>query len=85
MLYLSNTPFSLIYSCTKTLYLVSQLHFLEGLKGIFSDSNNIILWYESEDINKKSLFSKFQLIPILRLQVMHDYVYFIAPIDYCVE
>ena len=62
--------------------------FTEGvniLKGIFSDSNNISLWYESEDINKKSLFPKFQLIPILRFQVMHDYVYFIAPIDYCVE
>ena len=49
-----------------------------------SDSNNIILWHESEDINqKKSLFPK--LIPILRLQVMHDYVWFIAPIYYCVE
>ena len=23
------------------------------MKGIFSDSNNIILWHESEDINKK--------------------------------
>ena len=32
-----------------------------------SDSNNIILWHESEDINLKSLFPKFQLIPILRL------------------
>ena len=37
------------------------------VKGIFSDSNNIFLWHESEDINKKSLFPKFQLIPILRL------------------
>ena len=55
------------------------------LKGIVSDSNNIILWHESEDINKKSLFPKFQLLPILRFQVMHDYVWFIAPIDYCVE
>ena len=54
-------------------------------KGIVSDSNNIILWHESEDINKKSLFPKFQLILILRFQVMHDYVWFIAPIDYCVE
>ena len=34
---------------------------------------------------KKSLFPKFQLIPILHFQVMHDYVCFIAPIDYCVE
>ena len=55
------------------------------LKGIVSDSNNIILWHESEDINWKSLFPKFQLIPILRFQVMHDYVWFIASIDYCVE
>ena len=54
-------------------------------KGIFSDSNNIFLWHESEDINEKSLFPKFQLFPILRFQVMHDYVCFIAPIDYCVE
>ena len=55
------------------------------LKGIVSDSNNIFLWHESEDINKKSLFSKFQLIPMSRFQVMHNYVRFIAPIDYCVE
>ena len=41
--------------------------------------------HKSEDINKKSLFPKFQLIPILRFQVMHDYVCFIASIDYCVE
>ena len=46
------------------------------IKGIFSASNNIFLWHESEDIHKKSLFSKFQLIPILRFQVMHDYVGF---------
>ena len=57
------------------------------LKGIVSDSNNIFLWHESDDISKKkkSLFPKFQLIPIVRFQVMHDYVCFIAPIDYCVE
>ena len=36
-------------------------------------------------MNIKSLFPKFQLIPILRFQGMHDYVCFIAPIDYCVE
>ena len=52
------------------------------VKGIVSDSNNIILWNESEEINKKILFPKFQLIPILRFQVMHDNVWFIAPIDY---
>ena len=55
------------------------------LKGIFSDSNNIFLWHESEDIYKKSLNPEFQLIPILRFQVMHDYMCFIAPIDYCVK
>ena len=35
------------------------------VKGIFSDSNNIFLWHKSEDINKKRLFPKFQLILIL--------------------
>ena len=54
---------------------------------VFSDFNNIFLWHGSEDINKKAyqVFPKFQLIPILHFQVMHDYVCFIAPIDYCVE
>ena len=42
-------------------------------------------WYESENIYKKGLFPKFQLIPILHFQVMHDLCCFIAPIDYCVE
>ena len=54
-------------------------------KGIFSDCNSIFIWHESKDINRKSLFPKFQLISMLRFQVMHDYMYFIAPIDYCVE
>ena len=36
---------------------------------IFSDSNNIILWHESQDTNKDSL------IPILSLQVMHEFVW----------
>ena len=49
------------------------------LKGIFTDFNNIFLWHESENINKKSLFPKFQLIPILRFQVMHDYVCSLLP------
>ena len=62
---------------------VQQLKIL--LKGIVTDSNNIFLCHESEDINKKSLFPKFQLIPSSNFQVMHDYVCFIAPIDYCVE
>ena len=52
---------------------------------LFSDSNNILLRHESEDIKEKSLFPKFQLFPILRVQIMHDYVCFNAPIDYCVE
>ena len=61
-------------------------HNTDKIKGIFTDSNNIFLWQESEDRNKKSLFPKFQLIPILRFQVRHDlYVCFIAPIDYCVK
>ena len=55
------------------------------LKGIFSDSNNIFLQRESEDINRKSLFPKFQLIPIWRFQVMNGYVCFNASIDYYVE
>ena len=50
-----------------------------GVKGIVGDSNNIFLWHESEDINKKSWFPKFQLIPIPRFQVMHVYVCFIVP------
>ena len=28
-------------------------------KGIFSDSNNIFLWHESEDRNKKAYFQNF--------------------------
>ena len=59
--------------------------FLLMVKGIVSDSNNIFLWHESEEINKTSSFPKFQLIPISRFQVMHDYACFIAPIDYCVD
>ena len=55
------------------------------IKGIFNDFHNIFLWHESEDINQNSLFPQFQLIPISRFQVMHDYVCFIAPIDHCVE
>ena len=58
---------------------------LRSIKGIFSDSYSIFLWHESKDIDKKSLFPKFQLIPILRFQVMCDYVCFNAPKNYCVE
>ena len=45
------------------------------IKGKFIDSNNIFLWHESEGINEKSVFPKFQLIPILHFQVMHNYVF----------
>ena len=45
---------------------------------LFYDINQVIL-------NKKSLFPKFQLIPILNLQVMHDYVVFHCSIDYSIE
>ena len=60
---------------------------MQRLKEVLSDSNSIILWHESEDVNKESLFPKFQLIPILRKlsSYMHDCVCFIVPIDYCVE
>ena len=54
------------------------------IKGIVSNSNNIFLWHKSEDINKR-LFPKFQLIPILSLQVMHDYVHWHCSKDYCVK
>ena len=54
-------------------------------KGIVSDSNNIFLWHESEYINQKMLYQKFPLIPILRLQVMHNYVHWHSSIDYCVK
>ena len=30
-----------------------------NLTGIVSDSNNIFLWHESEDINKKAYFQNF--------------------------
>ena len=57
-----------------------------AFKGIFSDFHNIFLWHESEDINQKSLnFQNFRWFQFLRFQDMHDYVWFIAPIDYCVE
>ena len=39
----------------------------------------------SEDMNQHRSFQKFQLIPILHLQVMHDYVHLYCSIDYCVK
>ena len=86
----SNTEYSLINFTGKgkrstNISIQSLSHVNILLKGIVTDSNNIFLWHESEDINKKSFFPKFQLIPSSNFQVMHDYVCFIAPIDYCVK
>ena len=50
------------------------------VKEIFSDFHNIFLWYESEDINQKSLFPKFQMIPILRLIVFLVLVFYYVPL-----
>ena len=41
-----------------------DVHVGKEIKGIFGDSNDIILWHESEDMKRNSLFQKFQLIPI---------------------
>ena len=49
-----------------------------------SDSNNLFIWHESVDINRKSLFPKSQLPPILHFQVRHDCVHSIVPIEHCV-
>ena len=57
------------------IYRNSQLHVHKycWLKGIVSDSNKVSLWHKPED-NKSRLFPKFQLISVLRLQIMHDYL-----------
>ena len=47
--------------------------------------NNIFLWHGSENINKEISFTKFQLIPISCLQVVHEYVHWHCSIDYCVK
>ena len=59
--------------CLKSYYLIqgTLTDTLYRRRGIFSDSN-IFLWDELEDINTLSLFPKFQLIPNLHFQVMHD-------------
>ena len=64
--------------------ILESVKFLK-LKVIFSDSNNIFLWHKSEDIDKKCLLPKFQLIPISHLQVMHYYVHWHCSRDYCVK
>ena len=53
---------------------------------LFNNILLILLWHESEDINTKRLFPKFQLIPILYLheQVMHYYVHWYCSMYYCV-
>ena len=65
-----NAPFivnHLYFSCYYVIILsIFDWYFvILRFKGIFSDSNNIFLWHKSEDINKKMLFPKFQLILIL--------------------
>ena len=52
---------------------------------IVSDYNNIFVLHKSEDINKNRLFQKLQLILILCLQVMHDYVHWHCSTDYSVK
>ena len=64
--------------------LLVQWKALTNLKE-YSCDFNIFLCHELHDINLKSLLPKFQLIPNLCFLIMHDYVYFIAPADYCVE
>ena len=54
------------------------------VKGIFTDSNNIFLWHESEDINEKAYFQNFSWFQfyIFKLCMI---MCFIAPVDYSVE
>ena len=40
---------------------------------------------ESEDILTKKLLAKFQVIPILHLQVIHDYMHWHCSIEYCIK
>ena len=58
------------------------------IKGIFIDSNNIFLWYDSEDINRKK--KRISKISVDSNFTFSSYawlcnVYFIAPIDYCAK
>ena len=83
----------LLYDCTSGLTV--QILVLYNVRFGFSQAKlkeySVILttsFYGTNQkiLTKKSLFPKFQLIQILRFQVMqpYDYVCFIAPIDYCV-
>ena len=64
---------------------ITQNPVLVDLNGIVSDYNNIFLWQKSKDMNKKILSLKFQLVLILRLQVMHDFVLWHYSINHCVK
>ena len=39
------------------------------IKGIFSDSNNIFLWHESEDVNRKGCFQIFSWFQFYNYQL----------------
>ena len=62
---------------------LTPLHIVPTIKEVFIELNNIINMTWTRRYKQKK--TKFQLIPILRFQVMHDYVCFVAPIDYCVK
>ena len=68
-IYIFNDPV-LVTSTMFPLHAWQNVYMIWLIKGIFSDCNNIILWHESQDINKT--IPKFKLIPISRLKVMHD-------------
>ena len=57
-------------SMVRTWYLIYSLLLNDSITEIVSDSINIFLWHESEDISKKYISKKIQLILILRFQVM---------------
>ena len=52
---------------------------LPGLKGIVSDSNNIFLQHESEDVKKKEIISKIFVNSNFMLQVLWFMCISIAP------
>ena len=54
----------------------------QTFKGIVSDSNNIFLWHEPEDINKKDNFQNFGWFQFYVYKLMHDYVHWHCSIDY---
>ena len=64
---------------TELLLKYIMTHFKKSviLRTSFYDTNQKILM-------KKGLFPKFHLIPILRLQVIHDCVLWHCSIDHCV-